>query len=383
MEVRGGGGRRETMEVQPVTVDPYRDARLRPSGPLLAYQRALDLHPVSQASQGSQERTKAPDLLWCCLRWPLQLLSASVKPGVSPLVDPGVPSDAEGSDRFQLGSGKTTLEGPTLDRPVAAGLDVPECTVGSLESQVPVADPGAESRHGEAVDSWAREDDDLAGGAPIVHHAAFPPYLLQRESYGLDVVDPQDQLVLRVRRVVVPHHRRKEGGIHTRPSEELLAPVSVARVWMPGVDGRHHDLRVWVQVEPVRPLHVIARDPRERDAGCLAVQPSAVIVAPVASRSQVLHQENRVEESHRPEQGLPLRIPGYHSDERRARLAAFAAGDDHLFVAESVVDHVIVVDDPEGIRPGEPAVNDPDDVVVLPHVRRFHSGDVLAGVPCG
>ena len=95
-----------------------------------------------------------------------------------------------------------------------------------------------------------------------MHHAAFPPYLPQRESCGLDVVDPQDQLVLRVRRVVVPHHRRQEGGIHTRPSEELLAPVSVARVWMPGVDGRHHDLRVWVQVEPVRPLHVIAGDPR-------------------------------------------------------------------------------------------------------------------------
>src|SRR5207244_1100107 len=134
-------------------------------------------------------------------------LSASVQPGVSPLVDPGVPPHAEGTDRFQLGSGKTTLEGPTLDRPVAAGLDVPECTVRSLEPQVPVADPGAEGRHGEPVDSRAGEDDDLAGGAPIVHHAAFPPYLPHWESYGLDVVDPQDQLVLRVGRVVVPHHR--------------------------------------------------------------------------------------------------------------------------------------------------------------------------------
>src|SRR6266540_6370052 len=242
------------MEVQPVTVDSYGDARLRPSGPLLAYHRALDLHPVTKAVQGSQERTEAPDLLWRCLRWPLQLPSASVKPGVSPLIDPGVPPDAEGSDRFQLGSGKTALEGPTLDRPVAAGLGVPECAVLSHEPQVPVAHPGAEGRHGEPVDSRAGEDNDVAGGAPIVHQAACSPYLLQREGCGRNVVDPQDQLVLRVGRVVVPHHRRQEGGIHTRPSEELLAPVSVARIWMPGVDGGHHDLRVRVQVAPVSTL---------------------------------------------------------------------------------------------------------------------------------
>ena len=291
-------------------------------------------------------------------------------------VDPRVPPEVGPPDRLERPPRGRPPDAPSLDRPQARGLAVDEALVDPIERHRRAVRFRDERGHGETVGPRARQHHHPPRPHRRVDHPALAVDLPERERPPVPVrLDPEHHLVLGVAPVEVPDDRGRQEGVHPRAGEHLLPAVAMAGVGVVGVLERGHDQGVRVEIGPVRPFHVIGGDPGQEPAHGRPVEAGPIVVVPVAPAAQVLQQQDRVDESDRAEQRFPLPVPRGLGEEGGPGLASFAAGHDEPLGAGSIVDDVVVVNDPQWISPRRTPDNQPDDVVIRTHVLSFGCPD--------